>query len=512
MKSRESGYRLLYVFLVAACAFSTLPTIAQRPTPAETCEPPTPSQIAGIRAAFGDAREPYIETSEAVQRQALILCAEKGWGAALDPQEVAANLHSPIPAVRLAAVKALGQMGSECGRFAPEIAGLLKDPQPLPEANEAITTALASMNPVQLVPLLDDETERVRQGVLVACLRRLKGTNASRGEGVAAWEDVPGFVSRMVTLADSPVRSLRFAAIQALALLASRDQAAAAKLVSLLSQADQRTSGLAFGSLYLMPDHGAALAPEVASFLDKENPEVRQNAVSALGSMGKKGANYAAKIAVVTAAAHGNSYSACVRTLADFGKAGLEFSPVLVAALKDHEDPEVRDTISALGLMAKLDPSLTQHIRPFLDHPKPDFRAAAIAALGELGDAEAEFLPAIAAKLEDGNAGVRKTALSALQRSGKGAVAFVPGIAARLDDSDLNVRYSAVSLLAALGKDGAEAAPKIAERLKDKNPSIRISAVFALRRMGRDKAFDADSAIPDSGPEPEMVDLRGIDA
>ena len=64
---------------------------AQEVTPPKT--PPAPWQIAGIRAAFGDARVPIQEASAAVQREALKLCAEKGWGAALAPQALRRRCH-----------------------------------------------------------------------------------------------------------------------------------------------------------------------------------------------------------------------------------------------------------------------------------------------------------------------------------------------------------------------------------------------------------------------------------
>src|SRR4051812_19871179 len=76
---------------------------AQEGSPVKTT-PPQPWQIAGIRTAFGDYREPYVDQSTAEQHEALKLCAEQHWGAALDAQEVAVYLTSKDPGVRLAAV------------------------------------------------------------------------------------------------------------------------------------------------------------------------------------------------------------------------------------------------------------------------------------------------------------------------------------------------------------------------------------------------------------------------
>jgi HEAT repeat protein len=292
MKSRESGYRLLYVFLVAACAFSTLPTIAQRPTPAETCEPPTPSQIAGIRAAFGDAREPYIETSEAVQRQALILCAEKGWGAALDPQEVAANLQSPNTAVQLAAIEVLGQIGAKSSRYAADLAHLLANPQLRAPQKPAIRGALSAMGPARLAALARSGDEQVRLTAL-ALLANPEGREEYSAEEVATLLRDPDFFPQVVVLSRSSNLSSRVTATNLLRRLSQHDETAAAKLLALLSRPDPLVRAVAFANLRFSPDHGASRAAEVALLLDNGDPEIEKEAVSTLGGMGEKGAVYA---------------------------------------------------------------------------------------------------------------------------------------------------------------------------------------------------------------------------
>ncbi len=94
---------------------------------AETEAPAKPWQVAGIRAAFGDFREPFVEPSLSVQREALKICANRGWGAVLDAQEVAAYLSSRESSARKAAATVLVQMGEDGRRFAKQIEPLLKD-------------------------------------------------------------------------------------------------------------------------------------------------------------------------------------------------------------------------------------------------------------------------------------------------------------------------------------------------------------------------------------------------
>ncbi len=88
--------------------------------------PPEPWQIAGIRAAFGDARVPFPERSAEVQETGSdARRAGNEWGAALDPQEAAVYLKSTDAIFyRLQVISVFGQMGKAGARFTKELAGL----------------------------------------------------------------------------------------------------------------------------------------------------------------------------------------------------------------------------------------------------------------------------------------------------------------------------------------------------------------------------------------------------
>jgi len=90
-------------------------------------KPPTAWQLAGLKAAFAD---PSPGTREA----ALIVCADMGWGALLEPAQIAPYLeHLPRPdedanaaQIRTAAARAAGQMGERGAVFAGQLAELTK--------------------------------------------------------------------------------------------------------------------------------------------------------------------------------------------------------------------------------------------------------------------------------------------------------------------------------------------------------------------------------------------------
>ncbi|HEY2341390.1 MAG TPA: HEAT repeat domain-containing protein, partial [Chthoniobacteraceae bacterium] len=175
--SRRALIRTCASMLILA-VFSGAQLSAEDPSPeTELPPPPQPWQIAGIRAAFGDARQPINEPSPAVQREALKLCAEKKWGDALDAQEVSAYLGSKDPAVRLAAVQILGQMGSGSGRFVKDIAALIEaESQGNNDSNDvrsAAEEALGRIGALDLVPLLESDCSAVRDAAANAL-----GTNA----------------------------------------------------------------------------------------------------------------------------------------------------------------------------------------------------------------------------------------------------------------------------------------------------------------------------------------------
>lgn len=157
-----------------------------------------------------------------------------------------------------------------------------------------------------------------------------------------------------------------------------------------------------------------------------------------------------------------------------------------------------------------------------LEHPHPEVRLEAAAALGRLGaKALAPHCAALASRADDGDARVRKKVTWALQQAGAagadalaarlhhrdaevrrlcaaalghigassaaGAVSNVHAarLAGRLMDPDLCVRQGAAGALAQLPSElGAAHAGSIVGRLDDQEGEVRRGAAHALARMG----------------------------
>jgi hypothetical protein len=160
-------------FLSAIALFVFCPDAhAQSPIDAV---PPAAWQIAGIRAAFGDGRVPISDSSAAVQRAALELCAERGWGACLEPQEIAVYLQSASRSLQLPALAALGQSGLPAARFSVEIADLLNPDAAMASSGKLRRSALHTLGQIgpvsapvgeKIVLCLDDPDPLTRKAAL----------------------------------------------------------------------------------------------------------------------------------------------------------------------------------------------------------------------------------------------------------------------------------------------------------------------------------------------------------
>ena len=505
-------------------------------------KPPEAWQIAGIRSAFGDYHEPFVEPSRAVECEALKLCAERGWGAVLDPQEVGAYLHSKDHSVQLAALEVLGQLGEEAGRFAREIA-LLAATRDRPDLADPANDALRRMGAAQIAPLLKDEDAEVRNtGVTILGAMGPKAAAFAKEVAGLLKDDLGGlrvaatvalgqmgkegaaFAAQVAPLLKDPNITIRFYAAVTLGQMGADAAAFAPDVAALLADEDSRLRGVAAGSLAKMGEPGAAFSGDIAALLKDPNANVRRSALAALKGMGKADSDFAKEIAALLkdsdasvrraalsalkamgkdSAVFANEIAALLKdpnpwvrgeaatTLAGMGKTGAAFAADLIAALPDcgHLGNSAISgrsaVINALHQMAKNGTPVITDLAALLKSNNPAARGTAIEALGQMSPEGAAYAGDVAAFLKDPDASVRRAAAEALGKMDAPGAAFAREVAALLKDPDASVRAASADALGAMGPAAAQFAGDLLTLLGDRTCPGSSEVVQALGQMGK---------------------------
>ena len=137
-------------------------------------------------------------------------------------------------------------------------------------------------------------------------------------------------------------------------------------------------------------------------------------------------------------------------------------------ALQDP-DPEVgRGAVRWLAYYQASDARLATAVAKFLDRKQPrNTRGNALVALGNMGAAAADAVPAAAALLMDSDGEVRSAAVEALAKIGAAGAPVAPQLIAELARSDINSLSAAPEALGTLGAVASPFAPQVAALLKD---------------------------------------------
>jgi tRNA A-37 threonylcarbamoyl transferase component Bud32 len=227
------------------------------------------------------------------------------------------------------------------------------------------------------------------------------------------------------------------------------------------------------------------------------------------------------------------------QALGECGPAGREATGPLIAAL---EDPDFWVGEAAADALRKITgtpepqrerrnrsrepsgiPPAVQNLLAAMQDPKS--RWMAVVAVGEMGSAAREAIPALIEALEDEDVAIRWDAAKALGKMGPAAAGAVPALAAVIhQQSDAIVRQYAVAALGRIGPPakaavpaligalkerashldeqagdalvsiGPAAVPALIEAMKDDDPQVRLKAATALTRIAG--AVPAGSALP----------------
>ena len=113
-----------------------------------------------------------------------------------------------------------------------------------------------------------------------------------------------------------------------------------------------------------------------------------------------------------------------------------------------------------------------------LEHDSREARMHATVCLGELGQADADCVEAVAKAVADPSVQVRRSAVEALGLMKDPVDVTIPGLECGLQDADGQVRFTAAQSLQRLGPKAEAALPALQTALRDENRYVRAYAVM----------------------------------
>jgi HEAT repeat protein len=247
--------------------------------------------------------------------------------------------------------------------------------------------------------------------------------------------------------------------------------------------------------------------------------EVRQTAAEGLGRLG---ADAWSAVEPLTNALKDKAdpvRASAAEALGRVGPKANEAAPLLVSALQDKKaDRYVRLYAAfALGRIGPMPPdSAVAALGGALsDAESPaEVRKAAADALGQLGEAAASGVPALAAALKDKqNLDVRRAAANALGQVGADGAKALPELRLAVKDEDKFVRCHALRAIGGLGKGGADAVPDLVRCLKeDSNTDARVAAIEALGSLGLNGSEVVDALTAASRSSQTVIREAALEA
>lgn len=252
--------------------------------------------------------------------------------------------------------------------------------------------------------------------------------------------------------------------------------------------------------------------PELMALLSEENADVRQAALAALAERPR---SEAAVVAMLAALDVPSDRPAAIRALGRLGdaKAILPLRELLATGVAPEESATalvaLGDRSAATQVAMRLlvgeaptrlagaqaakplaQPALLPALEAVASDRREEVRAAAIEAIGAIGERAVEARPSLLRALSDPSARVRaQAATAALQVDPRGAAVRVRLIDA-LSDEDASVRAAAGAGLARCFGDSEDIAWELWRLARDRAPSVRVAIGEALaQHPARASAF-----------------------
>jgi len=444
--------------------------------------------------ATGAILDALTDTSVAARRAA-VHAIDQGWlsharGAAERALlEAAGDFDDQV---RMMAISSLGRFDASSDQVVATVSAALDDTAALVVRSAA--QALGSLQGPErtvalLAPRLRAENGRTRANAISALIGLVSWGPEARN---AVRTLLPGLLTALEDR-DAPVRA---AAARCLASLGEGERAVPT-LIALLDQANSAAMIEAINVLGMIGPE--KIRPKVREATDAlvralSDPywRTRSNAATALGNMGP-----AAREAVpaLTRALQdtANVQWSAAKALGAIGPAAREAVPTLVNVLGSGDWHFRSQVISALGQIGEPDLAVAPLIAALRD-PEPPVRRGAAEALGKLGSAAREALPALGTAAKGDDRAVRRAAEAARVQIGSPRVEGAD-LLAGLRSRDAAQRLEAMEALGAAGPEAAYAVPELVRIVQDREArELRIvAAVTALRNDHESR--DAQTAI-----------------
>lgn len=336
------------------------------------CGTPLLGVVLPAQAADRLAAEVQKLTDPKHSDQALQALQEAGTSAVEPLLDGMQNRKAPLKN-RLAAIEALGELGSAAETAVPALMEALNDRTPEIRSQAARTLGSIGEKAKAAVPELVAALKDPNEGV------RISAANALSGMGPVAQSALPA----LIEVLSDPSQGVRSNAIAAIANLGTDGKAALSALVDCLNDPDL---GVRQGAITAIGRLGHEAKPAVSALshsLRDPEKEVRLSTITALGRIGAD-----ARDAV----------------------------PDLIQVLQNG-DRELRSfTALAIGRMGSAAASAVDPLTKALSDPDKDVRLNVAGALGRIGADSQNSLPALTVALQDSNIGVRLSAALAISR------------------------------------------------------------------------------------------------
>lgn len=476
--------------LLALCVGCTAPS-----------PPPTPLEVAQTRVKSADPAE---------RVQGLTWLGQAGGTASGALGDIIKAAQDPNLNVKLAAINALAQLGQakvSITTAGASLSAALKDNSAAVRAAaaEALSYAGQSAGP-ELIALLSDTTADVRAAAADA-MGRLKTV-----------EGIDGLIGQ---LADQSAE-VRRAAARALGRMGPAAKRAVKDLAPLVRQDDTEASIWSrYAITQLDPNHKESLIGVITLL---QNPNMSQALRDQAGEIirgwleGRRTELAPALIAVLKEASPEHEQELRWLALQISRVAGGDLKqvvPELVRAATDPAHPIRAAALDALGALGEQAASATDTVKTALGDADASVRAAAARAYGALSSTGAAA-KTLSLKLLDKSAPVRAAALDGLRRMGAVARDALPDVQAALKDTAAGVRVAAAEALAALSEPGRAQAllSDLAPLLKDASTDVRAAAARAYGQTASllgDATAAARVLAASVGDDAEAVTLAALD-
>lgn len=348
---------------------------------------------------------------------------------------------------------------------------------------------------------LTDESERVRReaafalgkigapatDTLVAsakasdAMRRVAALRALRLVG-SRDEAVGGVVLAATRDPDPQVRA---AAIAALDVVVVAEEAKRQVLLKNLQDPQESVRVAVVNAFLNDRERLREAVPELSELLTASQESVHWHAAFLLQRSGEEGAERLMTALENEAA----SIRPIARALSLYGAA---IRDRLITELQ-HPEPRVRQGAAlALGQIRPLAEDHIRHLARGLEDSDPGTELAFLAAVGHLGERGRSAVPAVRRKLSHPAAAVRQQAIEFLLQAAPHDGQLITDLQQLLNDDELAVQRKAIDALRALGPVGRSALPLVIGKLHSDDAEVRSAAAAMVGSHGRAAA----AAVP----------------